>query len=65
MNVDTNPIEKRSKAPEEPDETRCAWCNRDFKSPSERIRGKNYVICESCYRGFLNPNRNGCELEFF
>jgi hypothetical protein len=65
MNPNTDGFEKLSTAPEQPDETRCDWCNRDFKSSAERICGESSVICESCYRSFLNPNRNGCELEFF
>ena len=65
MNPNSDGSKKPSQAPEPADKTRCDWCNRDFKSPAERIRGKNSVICESCYRSLLNPNRHGCELDFF
>jgi protein-arginine kinase activator protein McsA len=65
MNLNTDGFEKPSSAPEQTDETRCDWCNREFKSSAEQIRGKKHIICESCYRSFLNPNRNGCELDFF
>lgn len=58
MNVNTEIFEKLSTDSAKADETRCALCHRDLKSPSEWIRGHNYIICEICYRSFLYPERN-------
>ena len=65
MDLNKDSFEKLSAVSDAVDETRCALCHRDLKSSSESIRGENYVICESCYRGFLYPNRKGCDSDFF
>jgi hypothetical protein len=58
MNANTEFFEKLSKSSVPVDETKCAFCHRDLKSPSERIRGHDYIICESCYRSLLHLERN-------
>jgi hypothetical protein len=63
MNLSTEIFENLSTDSAKADETQCALCHRDLKSPSEWIRGKNYIICESCYRSFLYPERNNCRRE--
>ena len=63
MNLDP---QNRIKLPSEPDtagETRCDYCRRQIKSASEWIRGQEHVICETCYRNFLNPGSSCCEQE--
>jgi len=66
MNLDKDSFEEKlSNMSVAVEETRCAICDRDLKSFSERISGEGYVICESCYRGFLYPNRKGCDSDFF
>ena len=45
------------------DETRCDYCQRHLTSESEWIRGDQHLICEACYRNFLNPGRNGFDRE--
>jgi hypothetical protein len=58
MNVNTEFFEKLSTSSVQIDETKCAFCHRDLKSSSERIRGHDYIICESCYRSLLYLERN-------
>jgi len=58
MNVNTESFEKLSTSSVQVDETKCALCHRDLKSPSEWIRGHDYIICESCYRSLLYPEKN-------
>ncbi|MGD8882593.1 MAG: hypothetical protein PVI82_11930 [Desulfobacterales bacterium] len=42
----------------EVDEKKCACCRRELKSSAEWIRGKKYMICDSCYRSLLYPEMN-------
>ena len=63
MNVDTGFFEMLSTDSAKVDESKCALCHRDLKSPSEWIRGRHYIICESCYRSLLYPERNDCSRE--
>ena len=65
MDLNKDSFEKLSAVSVTVDESRCALCNRDLKSISESIRGENHVICESCYRGFLYPNRKDCDSDLF
>ncbi len=65
MDLNKDSFEKLSTVSATVDETRCALCHRDLKSISESIRGENYVICESCYRGFLYPNRKDADSDLF
>ncbi|MEJ2101415.1 MAG: hypothetical protein P8X68_15775 [Desulfobacterales bacterium] len=65
MDLNKDSLEKLSAVSVAVDQTRCALCHRDLKSFSEQISGEGYVICESCYRGFLYPNRNGCDSDSF
>jgi len=63
MNANTEFFEKHSTSSVPVDETKCALCHRDLKSPAEWIRGHNYIICELCYRSLLYPERNDCSRE--
>jgi hypothetical protein len=58
MNANTKFFESLSAGSAEVDETKCAFCHRDLKSPSEWIRGQDYIICETCYRSLLYLERN-------
>jgi hypothetical protein len=58
MNLNTEIFESLSSNSAQVDESKCAVCHRDLRSPAEWIRGHNYVICESCYRSLLYPERN-------
>ena len=58
MNVHPKFFERLSSTSAPVDETKCAFCHRDLQSPSEWIRGHQYIICESCYRSLLYPERN-------
>ena len=63
MNQDPQNIQKVSSELKRTDETRCDYCQRQMTSEAEWIRGEKQVICETCYRNFLNPGRNCCERE--
>ncbi len=58
MHVNTNHQEKLSTKSLEVDENKCACCRRDLKSSADWIRGKNHIICDSCYRSLLYPEIN-------
>jgi len=58
MNVNVEFVGGRSSDSAQAEETRCAWCHRDLKSPAEWICGRDYVICESCYSSLLYPERS-------
>jgi len=55
MHLNTNWQENLSRKSIEVDENKCACCRRDLKSSAEWIRGKKYIICDSCYRSLLYP----------
>jgi hypothetical protein len=60
MNREMKNIKKRSSKPEPIDEIRCDYCQRHVSSAAKWIRGEKLTICETCYRSFLNSDRNCC-----
>ncbi len=63
MNPRLKKDKDRTVQPGTVDATRCDYCQRHLTSESEWIRGDRHLICEDCYRNFLNPGRNSLQWE--